>query len=89
MGSGVEALEKNLNDLGSALNQYANDIETTRQRSMAMIEEKSAELDANAQLAHTKVHACIGLPALHTCATKRNHTNATVMQLLTTCHQAH
>ena len=52
----VEALEKNLNDLRGTLNQYANDIEATRQISMAMIEEKSAELDANAQLAHTKVH---------------------------------
>ena len=52
----VEALEKNLTDLRSALNQYANDIETTRQRSMLMIEEKSAELDANAKLAHAKVH---------------------------------
>lgn len=42
----IELLEKNLTELRSTLNQYANDNEVTRQRSMQMIEGVGEECGA-------------------------------------------
>ena len=52
----VAALEKNITDLRGTLDQYAIDIETTRQRSMKLIEDKSVEIEQNSILTHAKVH---------------------------------
>ena len=48
-------LEANILDLMSTLNTYAADIETTRRRSMEMIEEKTAETERKSELANARV----------------------------------
>ena len=52
----IAALEANTIDLRGTLDQYAIDIETTRQRSMELIGEKTAEIERSSGLAHAKVH---------------------------------
>ena len=51
----MAALEANMIDLRGHLNQYAVDIETTRQGSMKLISDRAAELEKNAELAHAKI----------------------------------
>ena len=52
----VAELETNLLNLRKELNAYAADIETTRRRSMELIEEKTMETQRASELANAKVH---------------------------------